>query len=71
MRSFWVLDDNEEYAGILADTYEQAEDIFWQGVLTDEYPFDAIIVEMILDDEDFQIVEEVNDADIISIEEAS
>ena len=71
MRSFWVMDDKEEYPGILADTYEQAEEIFWSGVLADEYPFDAILVEMILDDSEFEIVYQVEDDDIISIEEAS
>jgi len=69
MRSFWVLDDKEEYQGILAPTYEDAEDIFWQGVMADEYPFDAMMVEMILDDSDFEIIYQVDDEDILSIEE--
>lgn len=68
MRSFWVMDDKSDYPGILADTYEQAEAIFWQGVLADEYPFDAILVEMILDESDFEIIYQVEDSDIISIE---
>lgn len=71
MRSFWVVDDTSDYPAILADTYEQAEEIFWQGVLTDEYPFDAHLIEMILDDSDFEIVYQVEDEDILSIEDAS
>lgn len=71
MRSFWVLDDSCEYPGIIAPTYEEAETIFWQGVLADEYPFDAIMVEMILDEGDFEIIYQVEDEDILSIEEAS
>ncbi len=71
MRSFWVLTDDDEYPGILAPTYEDAEHIFWQGVLNDEYPFDAFLVEMILEGDEFQIIYEVEDQDIISIEDAS
>jgi hypothetical protein len=71
MRSFWVVDEDRDYPGIMADTYEQAEDIFWRGVMTYEYPFDAIIIEMELDEDDCQVYETVLDSDIISIEEAS
>lgn len=69
MRSFWVVDEDRDYAGILADTYEQAEDIFWRGVMTYEYPFDAIIIEMDLDEDDCQVYDHVLDSDIISIED--
>ena len=72
MLSFWVIgEDDQEYPGIIANSLEEAEEIFWQGVLVDDYPFDAHLIEMILDEEDIQIIEEVNDADILSIEEVS
>lgn len=69
MRSFWVVDDDKEYPGIMADTFEQAEDIFWRGVMTFDYPFDAIIIEMEMDEGDCQVYENVLDSDIISIED--
>jgi hypothetical protein len=71
MRSFWVVDEDRDYPGIMADTYEQAEDIFWRGVMTFDYPFDAIIIEMEMGADDFHVYEPVQDCDIISIEEAS
>lgn len=69
MLSFWVVgEDDQEYPGIIAPSLKEAEEIFWQGVLTDEYPFDADLIEMILDDE-FEITYQVEDDDIISIED--
>lgn len=71
MLSFWVVgEDDREYTGIIAPTLEDAEEIFWQGVLTDEYPFDAHLIQMILEDEEFEITYQVEDDDIISIEDA-
>ena len=65
MLSFWVVDDHKEYLGIMAASLKEAEDTFWQGVLKDEYPFDAYLIEMILDPEE---CEQIMDTDIISIE---
>ncbi len=71
MLSFWVVgEDDQEYPGIIAPTLEDAEEIFWQGVLVDEYPFDAHLIQMILEDDEFEITYQVEDDDIISIEDA-
>lgn len=70
MRSFWIVNDQDDIGSIIADDENQAEKILFEGILRDEYPVDAIIIEQLIEPWQAQVIEEVDDADILSIEEA-
>jgi hypothetical protein len=68
MRNFWVVNDKGDHGNIIADNEHQAEKMLFTGILKDEYPIDAIIIEELVADSQIQIIEELGDDDIIFIE---
>ena len=68
MRSFWIMGEDGDHGSIFADTLEQAEEIFFNGILNDKYPIDANLVEEMTEDWQAQVYLPIRDEDIISIE---
>lgn len=64
MRSWWVINEQDTYGCISAETYEKADGMLFLGICQNRYPLDAILVETIPSEEE----QEVEDEDIISIE---
>lgn len=65
MRSWWVMNDQDTFGCVSAETYEKADGLLFLGICQAKYPCDAILVETIPPEE-----QPVEDEDIISIEEA-
>lgn len=69
MLSFWVINEEGDHGSILADTLGQAERILFEGILADQYPIDAILVEQMPDGgSEIEVYEPLDDDDIISTE---
>lgn len=68
MRNYWVVDELSDYGNIIADNEMQADKILFVGILKDEYPLDAILIEEMMEDWQIQVYEVLGDDDIISIE---
>jgi hypothetical protein len=63
MRSWWVMNEQDTFGCISAETYEKADGMLFLGICCSQYPTDAILVETLVPEE-----QEVRDEDIISIE---
>lgn len=68
MRNYWVVDELTDYGNIIADNELQADGILFMGILKNEYPLDAILIEEMMEDWQIQVIEVLGDEDIISIE---
>jgi hypothetical protein len=68
MRNYWVVDELTDYGNIIADNEMQADGILFMGILKNEYPLDAILIEEMMEDWQIQVIEVLGDEDIISIE---
>jgi hypothetical protein len=68
MRSYWVVTEEGDHGSIFADTLDQAEKIFFNGILEDKYPIDANLIEEMTEDWQIQVYLPIRDEDIISIE---
>jgi hypothetical protein len=68
MRNYWVVDELTDYGNIIADNELQADGILFMGILKNEYPLDAILIEEMMEDWQIQVIEVLGDDDIISIE---
>jgi len=68
MRNYWVVDELGDYGNIIADNELQADQILFMGILSSEYPLDAILIEEMMEDWQVQVYEVLGDDDIISIE---
>jgi carbamoylphosphate synthase large subunit len=68
MRNYWVVDELTDYGNIIADNELQADQILFMGILKNEYPLDAILIEEMMEDWQIQVIEVLGDDDIISIE---
>jgi hypothetical protein len=66
IRKWWVVTDSEDYGRIIASSDQEADKIFFYGVLNSKYPTESILIEQLPDDE----AEEVEDINILSIEDA-
>ncbi len=70
MLSFWIVSDDGDHGSILAPTQRDAEIMHFEGILHGEYPINSVLIEQILESWEAEVYEPVDDADIISIEDA-
>ena len=64
MRSWWVMNEQDTYGCLSAETYEKADGMLFLGICQNRYPTDAILVETLPPAEEMEVEME----DIISIE---
>lgn len=67
MHSYWVVNEEDSYGVIVAESYDKADARLFLGICQNRFPCDAILIEMIPDDD----AEPIEDSDIISIEEVT
>lgn len=70
MRNYWVVTNDSDHGNIIASSDSQADKILFEGMLQGEYPPDATLIEELVEEHQLQVVEEIGDDDIISIEDA-
>jgi hypothetical protein len=70
MRRWWITNDDGDYGTILANTEHDAEVILFHRILKDELPIDCTLIEQFIEPWQAQVIEELSDDDIISIEKA-
>ena len=63
MRSWWVMNEQDTYGCVSAETYEKADGMLFLGICQNRYPTDAILVETLPPAEEMEVEME----DIISI----
>lgn len=59
-----VENEQNSYGGFSAESYEKADAKLFIGICTGQYPTDAVLIELVPDNE----AEEVSENDILSIE---
>jgi hypothetical protein len=64
MRSWWVMNEENTFGCVSAETYEKADGLLFLGICQAKYPVDAILVETLVSDEE----QEIEMEDIISVE---
>lgn len=62
MRSWWVMNDQDTFGCLSAETYEKADGKLFLGICRAQYPIDAILVETLpaaeqeVEDEDIEVL---------------